>query len=96
MPPSRHGSSQLVVGVSVGDELYARLAGDGVVVATPVGSSAYSMAAGGSLLAAATDDASLVEAAGGRVRVVEAPPENLKVTRPLDLARAETLLRERT
>jgi len=46
-------------------------------------------------LAAATDDASLVEAAGGRVRVVEAPPENLKVTRPADLVRAEALLRSR-
>jgi 2-C-methyl-D-erythritol 4-phosphate cytidylyltransferase len=36
-------------------------------------------------LAAATDDASLVEAAGGRVTVVEAPPENIKVTHPADL-----------
>ena len=40
----------------------------------------------------ATDDASLVEAAGGSVRVVEAPPENLKVTRPADLRVAEALL----
>ena len=48
-----------------------------------------------SALAAATDDAALVEAAGGTVRVVEAPPENLKVTRPVDLALAELLLRER-
>jgi len=46
-------------------------------------------------LAAATDDASLVEAAGGSVRIVEAPPENLKVTGPLDLERAETLLSAR-
>jgi 2-C-methyl-D-erythritol 4-phosphate cytidylyltransferase len=44
-------------------------------------------------LAAATDDASLVEAAGGEVRVVEAPPENLKVTRQADLRLAEALLR---
>jgi 2-C-methyl-D-erythritol 4-phosphate cytidylyltransferase len=48
------------------------------------------------VLASATDDASLVEAVGGRVRVVEAPPENLKVTSPLDLALAEQLLRSRT
>jgi 2-C-methyl-D-erythritol 4-phosphate cytidylyltransferase len=47
------------------------------------------------LLAAATDDASLVEAAGGSVRVVEAPAENIKVTRPVDLALAEALLRAR-
>jgi 2-C-methyl-D-erythritol 4-phosphate cytidylyltransferase len=44
-------------------------------------------------LAAATDDASLVEAAGGSVRVVEAPADNLKVTRRLDLVMAEALLR---
>ncbi len=46
-------------------------------------------------LAAATDDASLVEAAGGRVRVVAAPRENLKVTTALDLQVAQLLLAER-
>jgi 2-C-methyl-D-erythritol 4-phosphate cytidylyltransferase len=40
----------------------------------------------------ATDDASLVEAIGGRVRVVEGTPENLKVTTALDARIAETLL----
>ena len=44
------------------------------------------------VLAAATDDAALVEAAGGSVRVVEAPPENFKVTTAADLARAEAAL----
>ena len=48
------------------------------------------------VLAAATDDASLVEAAGGTVRVVEAPRENLKVTTPLDLQVAELLLAARS
>lgn len=43
-------------------------------------------------IAAATDDASLVESIGGRVRVVEAPPRNFKITWPEDLERAETLL----
>jgi 2-C-methyl-D-erythritol 4-phosphate cytidylyltransferase len=43
-------------------------------------------------LAAATDDAALVEAAGGVVAVVEAPADNIKVTRPVDLALAELLL----
>src|SRR3954465_14120709 len=47
------------------------------------------------VLAGATDDASLVEAAGGSVRVVEAPADNLKVTRPVDLELAEALLRAR-
>jgi 2-C-methyl-D-erythritol 4-phosphate cytidylyltransferase len=45
------------------------------------------------VLASATDDAGLVEAAGGSVRVVEAPRENFKVTTRGDLLVAETLLR---
>jgi 2-C-methyl-D-erythritol 4-phosphate cytidylyltransferase len=47
------------------------------------------------VLAAATDDAWLVERAGGRVRLVEAAPENLKVTTPTDLQLAGLLLRQR-
>jgi 2-C-methyl-D-erythritol 4-phosphate cytidylyltransferase len=43
-------------------------------------------------LAAATDDAALVEDAGGVVRVVEAFPENIKVTRESDLRIVEALL----
>jgi 2-C-methyl-D-erythritol 4-phosphate cytidylyltransferase len=46
-------------------------------------------------LAAATDDAALVEALGGTVRVIEAPRENLKITTPLDLRVAELLLSDR-
>lgn len=45
-------------------------------------------------LAAATDDASLVEEIGGTVHVVEAPPDNLKVTTEHDLRVAEALLGE--
>jgi NAD+ kinase len=48
----RRGGTQLRVEVRVEDELYARVAGDGVVIATPLGSSAYSMAAGGPMLVA--------------------------------------------
>lgn len=47
-------------------------------------------------VAAATDEAMLVEAAGGRVLIHPAPPENLKVTTPLDLSLAELLLAERS
>ena len=43
-------------------------------------------------VSAATDDASLVEAMGGRVRVVEGTRENLKVTTSLDVRIAEMLL----
>lgn len=42
--------------------------------------------------AAATDDASLIEAAGGLVGVVEAPSGNLKVTEPADLRLAALML----
>ncbi|HWW53901.1 MAG TPA: 2-C-methyl-D-erythritol 4-phosphate cytidylyltransferase [Acidimicrobiales bacterium] len=41
----------------------------------------------------ATDDAALVEAAGGKVVVVPGDPRNLKLTEPADLATAEALLR---
>jgi 2-C-methyl-D-erythritol 4-phosphate cytidylyltransferase len=47
------------------------------------------------VLAAATDDAGLVEQAGGRVHVVESPAGNLKVTTPTDLRLAELLLAQR-
>lgn len=42
-----------------------------------------------------TDDAAVVEAIGGRVVVVGGPRDNLKITEPEDLARAEALIRER-
>lgn len=46
-------------------------------------------------IGAATDDASLVEALGGRVGLVPSGPENFKVTTPHDLRVAELLLGER-
>lgn len=45
---------------------------------------------------AATDEAMLVEAAGGTVLIHPAPPQNLKVTTPLDLRVAELLLEDRS
>jgi NAD+ kinase len=47
----RDGPGQVMVSVSVDGVLYARVAGDGMVVATPLGSSAYTMAGGGPILA---------------------------------------------
>jgi 2-C-methyl-D-erythritol 4-phosphate cytidylyltransferase len=47
------------------------------------------------VLAQATDDAWLIERGGGRVVVVPAPPDNLKVTTALDLALAEMLIARR-
>jgi 2-C-methyl-D-erythritol 4-phosphate cytidylyltransferase len=46
-------------------------------------------------LTRATDDAQLVEAVGGDIRVVEAPRHNLKVTNEQDLRIAELLLGQR-
>jgi 2-C-methyl-D-erythritol 4-phosphate cytidylyltransferase len=46
-------------------------------------------------VAAATDDAMLVEEAGGKVLIHASPAENLKVTTPLDLRIAELLLANR-
>jgi 2-C-methyl-D-erythritol 4-phosphate cytidylyltransferase len=43
----------------------------------------------------ATDDAQLVERAGGKVIVVEGNPENFKITSKIDLDRAEDYLRQR-
>jgi 2-C-methyl-D-erythritol 4-phosphate cytidylyltransferase len=50
----------------------------------------------GTGLERASDDAQLVEAMGGDVRIVEAPRENLKITTELDLRVAEMLLAART
>jgi 2-C-methyl-D-erythritol 4-phosphate cytidylyltransferase len=46
-------------------------------------------------LAAATDDAWLVEKAGGKVLILPSPAENLKVTTPTDLRIAGLLLESR-
>jgi 2-C-methyl-D-erythritol 4-phosphate cytidylyltransferase len=68
------------------------VARDGVIaVQTPQGFSADSLRAAHAGGGEASDDATLVEAAGGTVVVVEGEPANLKITRPadLDLARLE-------
>jgi 2-C-methyl-D-erythritol 4-phosphate cytidylyltransferase len=56
---------------------------------------ARALAVGDDVLAQATDDAWLVERAGGRVRIVPSSPANLKVTTPHDLRLAEEALRAR-
>jgi 2-C-methyl-D-erythritol 4-phosphate cytidylyltransferase len=47
------------------------------------------------VLSTATDDAWLVERLGGKVRVVDAGPRNMKITTATDLRLAELLLEER-
>ncbi len=54
---------------------------------------AYRMPA--AVLAQATDDAMLVEIAGGKVKMVMGSIENIKITTPVDLAVAAEILRRR-
>ena len=53
---------------------------------------AYARAGESSDASVATDDAALIEGAGGTVRVVPGPRDNLKITVPEDLAVAEHVL----
>ncbi|WP_119066813.1 2-C-methyl-D-erythritol 4-phosphate cytidylyltransferase [Rubrobacter indicoceani] len=48
------------------------------------------------LLDSATDDASLIERTGGRVRIVRGEKDNIKLTTPEDLILAEAILRSRS
>jgi 2-C-methyl-D-erythritol 4-phosphate cytidylyltransferase len=62
-----------------------------VAVQTPQAFRAGALRRAHRALGDATDDAALVEAAGGRVVLVEGSPDNLKVTRPADLIVAAAL-----
>jgi 2-C-methyl-D-erythritol 4-phosphate cytidylyltransferase len=102
----RAGADGAVPGVPVADTIKRVDPSDGLVletldrpalraVQTPQAFSAGALRRAHAGGADATDDAALVEAAGGRVVVVEGDPVNLKVTGPDDLARAEDLLSRR-
>ena len=96
----RDGADAAVPGVPLADTLRWRSGGvadrDGLVaVQTPQAFRAAALRAAHAGGGEATDDASLVEAAGGKVVVVDGSAENLKITNPHDLAVAEALLRER-
>lgn len=96
----RAGADAAVPGVPLADTLRWRSGGvadrDGLVaVQTPQAFRAASLRAAHAAGGEATDDASLVEAAGGKVVVVDGSPLNLKITNPHDLAVAEALLRAR-
>jgi 2-C-methyl-D-erythritol 4-phosphate cytidylyltransferase len=96
----RAGADAALPGVPVHDTLRARDGGvvdrEGMVaVQTPQAFRAAALRAAHAHDAEATDDASLVEAAGGMVVVVDGSPANVKITRPADLRVAEALLRAR-
>lgn len=96
----RAGADAAIPGTAVTDTLRSRRGGlvdrDGLVaVQTPQAFRASALRAAHATDAESTDDASLVEAEGGKVVVVDGSPTNLKITRPADLAIAEALLRAR-
>jgi 2-C-methyl-D-erythritol 4-phosphate cytidylyltransferase len=92
------GADAAVPAVPVADTL--REVGGGTVdrsrfvaVQTPQAFRAVALRAAHEPQPEGTDDASLVEAQGGRVVVVDGDPANLKITTPLDLSVAELLCR---
>ena len=103
-----HGCDAAIAAAPVTDTI--KQAADGVVSATLDRSTLWAvqtpqvfrraaleraLSAPRDVLAAATDDASLVERYGGRVRIVPAPAANMKITTPGDLRIAELELRDR-
>ena len=92
------GADAAVPAVQVTDSLRHRdgqaVDRDGLVaVQTPQAFRARSLRAAHAGGADASDDASLVEAVGGRVVLVDGDPANLKITTPVDLSFAELLCR---
>jgi 2-C-methyl-D-erythritol 4-phosphate cytidylyltransferase len=96
------GAAGAIPGVAVTDTL--KRVSDGVVVETverdqlvavqtPQAFRASSLRAAHADAGEATDDAALIEAAGGQVVVVAGDPNNLKLTTPGDLALARSVLR---
>jgi 2-C-methyl-D-erythritol 4-phosphate cytidylyltransferase len=96
----RAGADAAVPGVPITDTV-KRVDGDRVidtvrrdelvVVQTPQAFRADALREAHASAADATDDAALVEAAGGRAVVVPGDPRNLKITRPEDLVVAEAI-----
>src|SRR5262245_28574338 len=97
---ARSGADAAVPGVPLSDTVRTRTGepidrDQLVAVQTPqaFGAAVLRRAHAGGL--ESTDDASLVEAAGGKVVVVDGSPRNIKITHRTDLAVAEALLRAR-
>ena len=90
-PPTARADVEVVVGTPDRSRLRAVQTPQGFAVAALMRAHKLGAARGADEALAASDDAGLVEAAGGRVVVVEGDPLALKVTTPLDLALAELL-----
>jgi 2-C-methyl-D-erythritol 4-phosphate cytidylyltransferase len=96
----RGGADGAVPGVPISDTLRARSGAvvdrdELVAVQTPQAFRAAALRAAHGEGADATDDATLVEAAGGKVVVVDGSATNLKITNQADLVVAEALLHAR-
>jgi 2-C-methyl-D-erythritol 4-phosphate cytidylyltransferase len=96
----RSGADAAVPGVPLSDTVRTRTGepvdrDQLVAVQTPQAFGAAVLRRAHASGAEATDDASLVEAVGGKVVVVDGSPHNLKITHRTDLAVAEALLRDR-
>jgi 2-C-methyl-D-erythritol 4-phosphate cytidylyltransferase len=94
----RHGTDAVVPAVAVTDTLRRRDGGaverdELVAVQTPQAFRAAALRAAHAGAPEATDDASLVESAGGKVVLVDGSPANIKITHSADLAVADALLR---
>jgi 2-C-methyl-D-erythritol 4-phosphate cytidylyltransferase len=97
----RAGADAAVPGLPIPDTV-KRVDGDNVVetisrdalvaVQTPQAFRTDALRAAHTAGGEATDDAALVEAAGGRVVIVPGDPRNLKITTPADLVVAAALL----
>lgn len=91
----RAGADAVVPAVAVSDTLRSNsgsLDREGVMaVQTPQGFSAAVIRAAHAAGGDATDDATLVEANGGTVVVVDGEADNIKITRPVDLEVARRL-----
>jgi NAD+ kinase len=74
----RDGTGQAITSTRIDGELYARTAGDGLVVATRIGSSAYTIAAGGPILAPGIEGIVVTQLAhhGGVAPPVVAGPDS--------------------
>jgi 2-C-methyl-D-erythritol 4-phosphate cytidylyltransferase len=93
----RDGATAVLPAVPVVDSLRHRSGGavdrtDLVAVQTPQAFAAAALRSAHESEPEATDDASLVEAAGGKVVVVDGSPANVKITHPADLVVAEALV----
>ena len=99
------GADAAVPGVPVADTI--KIVAEGVVAATPDRASLVAvqtpqafrravLVAAHASASDATDDAALVEAVGGEVRVVAGEPDNRKITVPEDLEWARRLVADQT